>query len=185
MKWTNYSWGVVGLAVLIGLAACDPLGAPGVTPVPGITPRPMSILPLHYERSGGFAGVQEGLDIGADGTVTVTQRGQRAVTGHLDAQQLAAVQTAGAAALAVSPAIQYGIAAPDAFVYNLTLGPTARKITVAESEGPVPTPPALLTFVALLTQVRAAVPAGLNAGPSPTQARVASILPLHYERSGG
>ena len=116
-------------------------------------------------------GVKEGLDIATDGTVTVTERGQANVTGHLDEGQLAAVQAAGAAACTVSPAARYGGMGADEFVYSLSLGQRGQQIVVDEIPGPVPTPPALLAFIALLRGIRAEVLAvGPGAGASPTAA---------------
>ena len=79
-------------------------GSPPATRPASSTPSASTMFPLVIDRTGGFAGVQDRVSIEADGTATVTRRGQQPVrvsvpaADRADLRRLLAAPAASAAA---------------------------------------------------------------------------------------
>ena len=77
-------WVVVGLAVL-GLRAAD------TAPATGSQPAKAELQAIRYQRSGGFAGTNDVIEITPAGAVTVQGKMMGNAKGQLTAQQIAAL----------------------------------------------------------------------------------------------
>jgi hypothetical protein len=118
---------VLAFAVTGGVAAERPAPSPTPTPVPSL---------VDYRRTGGFAGVDDRVQVTPTGAVAVTDRQGARVKGQLTPQELGALQDLFAGWEELSASKRPTGAAPDAYVWEIQF--KGRSVHVAESDGGVP-----------------------------------------------
>jgi hypothetical protein len=138
---------LAGCATPTNSAGGAPATSPSAAPPSATTPAATGLLSVSLTRSGGIAGVNQSIVIGADGTWTYTDKR----SGATSSGQFTPAQVVQLAQLASDPRVAQEVlmssdtTCNDAFHYTLAVG--TQSATFEECGQPRPAVQAMLTFI--------------------------------------